>query len=414
MNIVEVMPELLLRIWMMFTNPLWLIALIPVMLGLVWRFRANYMSKTITPARKQHIGTRLRFVLPRFFAFFVLLALVGALADVTRSYTVVEDELSVNRLLVLADSSGSMYESPSLNPPSPPRRVTIDRPQSTAPQGLKLTCTSKELFKEPRIKAVCYALHELVGTLRIFSKTENIESEMGLIQFAADAFVISYPLSDYDKLDREINVIVWNDTDNLGQSTNLHYALYDLFLMALDRNFRKDTEFTSLNVEDRALLRRALAAGGPLYLPKELASKFARVREEMRDTAFMIITDANLSLATLDSGRVSFSKLIELARFLEIPIHIISVEKNYPQVARLVALTGTPEHSGSFVLVRYDRDFEHLAELANTILKERLSQTTLHPVERRESYAPYFIGASLLFVLICVFFRKTISRSLTD
>ena len=92
-----------------FASPYWLLGLILVFCVFYFRTSSWYIAKTYTVKEGQSWNARMRHGIPSFLFFFAAFSMVLALADITRTYTVVLDKKTVNRILVTVDNSSSMY-----------------------------------------------------------------------------------------------------------------------------------------------------------------------------------------------------------------------------------------------------------------------------------------------------------------
>lgn len=279
--------------WLEWQNPWWLLLVIPLLAGLFWRSHNHYLKKAHSSFAPLYIGfgawlklafTRFRFAFPSVLKFFALLAIIAALVDVTRAYIFVEELLAMHRFPVLIDNSSSMYGF------------------NWGRRHNSISCSTSGRFY-PRIHGACQALYRLLDEVEVHTKKKAGQSQdlIGLIQFANRSYVTSYLTNDYRGLREKIDRMEFNSENILGVATEMHLGIWDMYLMALDRNLQGDAGFTHLTGQDLRDLVRSLAPGDPsslLTLSKELEKKLLKTREEMRDTVFIVITDAVVSYLT--------------------------------------------------------------------------------------------------------------------
>ena len=396
---------------LIFEHPWWLILLIPIAIGIAARIpSATYFSKAhshIAPvslrgARARRWWQKFAFAVPGWTRVFVLALIVVALADLTKGYIIVVNQKMFQRFFVSVDVSSSMYGfSTSLS---------------------TINCKMNADFF-PRIKGACRALYRLVDEVERETKEEKSPRiQLALFQFAGRSAVVSYPTSDYSRYRAKIDELEFRD-HGLSSSTLMHDALWDMFLMALGRNMKQDSGFTRLSAKDMQTIYAALAPGpkdSPLYFPRDLAEKLVRVRQEMRDTVFIMPTDAVVWYLAdrMDGVYPSIRRLMQLAEFLEIPVYFLSTDEEYPELKRLARRTGfeLPERSyrGDFLMVRREKDEYLIDELMAKLLKSRFGLSVSTYEERRESYADLFLELALTILVFGILWRKLVERSLTE
>lgn len=388
-------------------NPLWLLLLIPLVLGLIFRYRSFYFTKVVfylSPKREGGILRKIRLALPSFFSFLLLLFVVAALVDMGRGYFALSEKQAPQRIFATLDSSSSMYNFNTLGPP--------------------ITCKDGASLY-PRIEGACRAVHNLIKKVEDFGTTKQNKGGANLIaitQFATNSFVISYLTDDYEVLRRKFNEMGWRSPVVLGIYTNIHEATWDLFRLALSRNTEPGTTFTYLDGKEFKLLGEALSprASVDFAPPALIEEKLKKIRGELRDTVFILVTDAvgHQMDKVLNTGPQSLKKLMQLAAFLELQVFFISTDEFHLELKQLARLTGFGEeggkHRGDFLVVKQGDDFKSMTELVDDILRARFSLTTTEKTWRRESYSEWFIALSLLFALLVVVSRLITSRSLTN
>ena len=391
-------------------HPWWLLLLIPLAIGFFTRKSFTYISKAhfhIVPVSLRGVGARrlwqkFTLALPEWTKILALVFIVAALLDITKGYTVMVSQKMLQRFFVNVDVSSSMY--------------------GFGTSFSTITCKKNSKFF-PRIRGVCRASYRLVDEVERETKNEKEPRiQLALLQFAWRSAVVSYPTSDYRRYRAKIDDLEFN-SHGLGASTGMHDALWDMFLMAFGRNMKQDGGFTRLSAKDMQTIYMALAPGpkdSPLYFPRDLSEKLMKMRQEMRDTVFIMPTDAVVSylVGRMDSVHSSIRRLMQLAEFLEIPVYFLSTDEEYPELKRLARRTGFElsegSYRGDFLMVRQEKDEYLIEELVTKLLKSRFGLSVPTYEERRESYADLFLELALTFIVFGVFWRKLVSRSLTE
>lgn len=402
-----------------FQNPVWLLLLALVGIGFLGGAGAYYIKKAFPPDTPLFMSVRERMGLaasrwfhkiPKLLRCAALLILVFALTDVTRSYVTSVQRAKKQRIINTLDTSGSMWDWPT-----PPGYSSINCNRNDRP------------FK--RIYGACRAMHRMVDEVEIVAKsTSDSEHLIGIIQFAVTSAVISYPTNNYAGLREKIDAIeFYTDSHGLGLGTGMSGAIWNMFLMALDRNFKNESGFTFLDGKDMDELARILnpaSIGSPIAPSDALRDKLVRIREEIKDTVFIMLTDAVVQYLApqmySEYYGVPFSleRELKLAEFLELPVFFISTDEFYPYLKVLAMRTGYgPEGSGTrgdFLMARQEDDFANMQDLMSTILKHRFSQTVPIEVRQRESYSEFLVFLALTFIAASVVWKKLLTRSLTE
>ena len=390
-------------------QPYWLLLLIPLFVGLFFRSRTYYLQKTHDYLNayqgERRFWIRLRFSLPFLCVFVAMILLVIALGDVTKGYVFVEEKARTHRIFVWVDSSSSMYGFSTSLP--------------------SITCENNaELF--PRIHGACRAVSRLITDVERFSlKKEQGKGEdlIGIGQFATHSYVIAYPSQDYTRLKGKVRHMQFLSKGILGIYTNIHLAMWDLYLMALDRNLHNNNGMTHLDGKELRLLAKSLEPGSissAYIFPQELRSKFSLIKEELKDTIFVVITDALAAQVDLVMNKPPYSlkKEMQLAAFLELPVFYLSVDEYHLELKRLARLTGfgpaDGKYRGDFLIVRRERDFVQIEDMIGHILEARFAMTISDSVDRRESYSELCVKVALILFGLGLFLQKTVARSLTD
>ena len=394
-------------------HPWWLILLIPLAIGVLKRVPSAYLSKAhsyIAPiflnrkAKIRHSWQRFAFAVPNLAKIIVLVFIVAALIDITRGYTVVVGQKTSQRLIVALDVSSSMY--------------------GFGASFSSITCERNSVLF-PRIKGACRALYRLLGDVERETRDEkNPRVLLGLMQFAGNSAVVSYPTSDYARFRKKIDILEFR-SHGLGISTNMHTAMWDMFLVALNRNLEANSGFTRLTGEDMRKIYSALAPGpenSSLYLSKDTALKIVKIKSEMKDTVFIIPTDALVDYLKyrMDRERPSIRRLMQLAEILEIPVYFLSTDEDYPDLKRLARRTGFGPlggpYRGDFLMVSKEKNEYLVDELVSRITRSRFGLTVPTYESRRQSYADLAIELALTFLGFGVLWKKCVAsaRSLTD
>lgn len=399
--------------WVEWQNPWWFLALIPLALGMFLRTKKYYVGKLhsyLLVGKRGRIRTKVRFALPSFFETIGLILFVIALADLTLTHRSVTEKATTHRFISWVDSSSSMTW----------------KQKSGWSGGIPsaIPCKGKEVRFFPRIDGACRALYRIVEEVEQAAKEKgrNERDLIGIGQFARDSFVISYPSNDYARLREKIDRMSLRSWAILGIHTNMHLGMWDMYLMILDRNTKKDSGLTYLSGREMLVLARSLGPGrsGANYVPpSELREKLLQLRAELKDTVLIMITDALVYQVSnvLNVSPYSLKKMLELAAFLEMSVYFISTDEFHPELKRLARATGSGpvggKQRGDFLVVKKERDYYNIEELIINILRERLGRVVLVPVERRESYGEWFVVLGLTSLVIAVVLQQTISRSLT-
>lgn len=393
-----------------FASPYWLLGLVLVFCTFYFRKSSWFITKTYVTEEGQSWSARVRHGIPSFLFLLAALSMVLALADLTRTYTVVEDKKTVNRILITIDNSSSMYKFGN-----PPRE--------------SIYCTDNDTERTfPNIGIACRALYRLIEDTQKFSEAhpEKGKDRIGILRFALYSKVHSYPTSNYELLHRMIDEMNWKQENTLGVHTEVHLALWDLYLMAFKRNTNLEEGFTPLTAGDVKALALALYpnpnVGAPLQIPPTLEEKLLAIKEELRDTFFIIFTDASRGQLPnrFNKEPLSFKKMIDLAQFLELPIYIISSEADDALFKEQVRKTGfgekPGEYRGDFLVVKRSgiAHLDSMAALTSTVLEKRFGRTIPAIVEQRKSYSWHLTLLALTLLVLGLVSRETLVRSLSD
>lgn len=398
-----------------FQNPYWLIALVFVPLAFFFLKPSGYIAKTYTVGGGTSWSTRVRLGIPHFSFLFAAAVIIIALADPTKEYVVMEEKFIANRIFVSIDQSSSMYNFTS--------------------DATPIYCADKNLNNIfPRIDLACKALYRLIDDTAAFAEKNNVKqiTNIGLLRFALYSRVLAYPINDYKQLRAIVDELNWRREVEVKGSygrdifTEIHLALWDMFLLAIKRNEKQDDSLAYFSDMEKKELALALYPESNLnaefHLPGSLEEKLAKIKEELRDTVFVILTDAFPSQleGRYNKKPVSFKKMVDLAEFLELPIYIISSDADNALFKKEIRRTGSGpaggKYRGDFLVMNRGSDdpTKELANLVSMVLETRLGRTTPVPVEHRKSYAPDLALLALTFLIFGLISRETLVRSLSD
>lgn len=395
--------------WKNWENPWWFLLVIIFVLGLFLRQRSHYLKKAhihFAPLYMQPMeSTRkvLTQAIPAIFSFLTMLAITGALANFNIGYIRIQEEEASNRIIGSVDTSGSMV---------------VQRPYTSSPVGAAVVTCNTNSWWYPRAHGACRTLYKLLDEIEMHSKKrkdDSIKDLVGLFVFGTASYVLSQPSSDYAAIRTKVDTFNWKD-ERISGSTNFHLALWDMFLMALERNTFKDSGFTYLSGAEIKILGNSLRAPGNFFPPPFLEDKLKRIRSELRDTVLFLVTDTEIG--ALDTPEYSARKLLQLAAFLEMPVYVISVEMFDMNLKNLLKRTGfgPPDGPGrgDLFVVKKERDLYNIEKLVDDILKTRFSLRVSTFREERKFYGWWFVLAALTFASIRVFLKMKFDRSLTD
>jgi len=376
--------------------------------------------------RLGQVRSRIRFVLPTVLKALTYASVVLSLAEITRGYVWTEEKLETPNVLLLVDSSASMFQS----------KTSYDA------SGMKpITCRSLEETEQyPRMKGMCRALRKFVdlseeGVRRSVNlpppqegrPPELIERKKPLISlmaFARDPAVILFPTTDYRRLRDQIEHFEWS-ADLLGGDTNIHTAIYAA-LSNLVFRYASETNTPALSSAtgsgqlftegEMKLLRKALqpqggrsTVSGHFTPPPELNEKMINLRPRIQEWTMLILTDAVYDdLRSFEMLDPSFWKLLDLAAYLKLRIYFISTE-NFLARLKLAA----QETGGDFFLIRKDDPLANMEQVVREIFEKHLHRTTSVRIQRRESYTWWCSLAGLVFFLSWMAAEYTFARSLT-
>jgi hypothetical protein len=367
--------------------------LIPLLFLGVWgKTEKHAITKAWEGEARVTFFSRLRIFLPRFCFALASILIVLAMADITRSFVVVSEQLAVNRLIVTLDNSSSMYNFKGSDP---------------AP----IRCTDKQLkYEFPRIWNACRAMSQLIDATEAYAKKkgEQRQDKIALLRFGLNSFVEVYGTSDYHRVRKVMSELNWRDP-RTGVFTEIHLALWDMFQVALQKNFRSAKGSVSFDERDRHALLRSLYPEGldvRYHQPTDIKSKLIELRKDLSDTAFIIITDAHEGQfdGRLDKPPVSLVKMMQLAEYLEVPVYVISINADHERIRKLAEKTGKGPIGGSgrgaFYLLKGEKNYEHMDVIISDILSARFHVDSTHEEVQRESYTSQFAMCAAIFLLL--------------
>ncbi|OGZ06643.1 MAG: hypothetical protein A3C93_00110 [Candidatus Lloydbacteria bacterium RIFCSPHIGHO2_02_FULL_54_17] len=390
-----------------------------------------------------HFLTRLRSLAPSLLLFVAWVALGFGLADLGGGYTKVTTEESVSRIVVTQDQSGSMYTSvvPMLQcvlkgdlemvarysafdlsgevPPSTGDKTTDRELRKAWSKNLSIAA----LPERPRIEGSCAALETLLDDLkeRAARPEGSVHHEVAFLRFA-DTSILQEPFTtDYGHLRDFLSEHNWSAPEHLrsiGSGTSLHFALYDMFLVALRRHIDAEPGVTAIPPEvSNELLGRALAnsrdSGEVDSLVAQYPELFRKLGLELADTSLVVITDA-----TDGSSRwvqsPSVEKMLKLAGVFHIPVYIISTEQDDAELRAAVESTGTKERPGGYFVTNKLEGYASMKDDMKTILDRAFVRKQERVAVERRSHAAWCFGAALALLCLAFFLKEgPLGRSLT-
>lgn len=383
--------------------------LLPILLIVVVavrRVRGRTIKKAWSGAGGNSPSSYVRMTLPGLCYFLATCVIVFALGDVTRRYVTDVVTYAFNRLYITLDNSSSMYG------------FSGDGPIYCEDRNLK--------YSFPRIWGACRINSRIIDATEVHSKKrdDGRRDQLGFLRFARNSFVGTYGTTDYDRARTWLKELNWRDREKMGVHTEIHLALWDMWQVALQRNFRHADGFTSLDERDRAMLLKAFAAEGSdisavrFQPPRALVPKLESLKSDLRDTAFIIVTDAHEGQfdSRLNASPVSLTKMMKMAEYLEMPVYVISMNIDHAFVRKLAERTGHGPHGGAdrgaFYLLKGEKNYEDVDAVVDKILSTRF-RTVAKQTTRREGYTPMLGGLAALLVFLGVLAELTVGRSLT-
>jgi hypothetical protein len=419
------------------SHPEWLLLLSVVLVELLFRGRRYALQKAHLHVEPEYLTfrerlrqwqSRIRFMLPTVFKTLTYLSVILALAEITHGYFWTEEKLETPNILLLVDSSGSMFERKTLN---------------VYPRVKPITCLAEEEMElYPRMKGMCRALKKFVDMTEAaaLSPYQKKKPLISLMAFARDPAVILFPSTDYRRLRDQVERFEWSP-ELLGGDTNIHIALYAalsnlIFRYASESNIPSpstnsalilptDATFLpspgseqvlwasreSIFTEDEMnLLRKALRPqSGHFVLPPELSKKMSSIQPKIQEWTLLIFTDAVYDdLKSFETRNPSLWKLLEFAAYLKLPVYFISTE-NFLARLKLAA----QETGGDFLLVRKDDPLVNMEQAVKEIFEKHLTRFTTIQIPKRASYSRWCILAGFVFFLCWGIAEYTFARSLT-
>ncbi len=387
--------------------------------------------------------TRLRALSPSLFLFAAWVALGLGLADLGGGYTKVTTQESVSRIVVTQDQSGSMYTgyTPMLQcvlrgDSEMVARYSAFGLSGDVPPSVGDKATDRELRKawnknqsiaalpeRPRIEGSCAALETLLDDLeaRAARPEGSVHHEVAFLRFA-DTSILQEPFTtDYGHLRNFLSEHNWSAPEHLrsiGSGTSLHFALYDMFLVALRRHVDAEEGVVSIPPEvSNELLGRALAnsrdSGEIESLVAQYPELFRKLGEELADTSFVVITDATDGSSRWNQSP-SVEKMLKLAGVLHMPVYVISTEQDDAQLRAAIESTGTKERPGGYFVTNKLEGYASMKDDMKTILDRAFVRKQERIAMERRSYAAWCFGAALFFLCLAFFLKEgPLGRSLT-
>jgi hypothetical protein len=396
------------------------------------------------PERLRRIQSRIRFALPTVFKALTFIFVVLALAEITRGYVWTEETVETPNVLLLIDSSGSMFQGWS----------------SYASVGMKpITCgVTEETDPYPRMKGMCRALKKFADMTEEMARAPYQKKKplVSLMIFARDPAIVLFPTTDYRRLRDQIDHFEWS-SDLLGGDTNIHMAFYAALLNLIFRyaadmdtpspsadsgpvpstrselssfayaelapstgsersssfgseqtlNSSKESVFTEDEIK---LLRKSLRPqSGRFTPPPELNTKLAGIKPGIQEWTMLILTDAAYDdLKYFEQQDPSFWRLMDFAAYLGLRTYFISTENFLARIKLAAQATG-----GDFFLIRKDDPLVNMEKVVKEVFEKHLNRTTTVKLQKRESYSWWCTLAGLIFFLSWLIAEYTFARSLT-
>jgi len=365
--------------------PIFFLLIVFVALVLIFPRRSRWFLRTATIAslsqavKKFQGRTKFKNRLPYLLFGCGLLFLIIAAADPTSGKKQLQHRYLIHTYLVINDGSGSMIDH-------------------IHPRGVG-----------ERINALLAGNKTFLDATEAMSRPSNEKDAVGVILFSSDAFILSYPDTNYDNLWLKLNKINWRNRP-LGLGTEINKALWVAIQATIQRNQQVGGEsFTSEELAD--LQHRVSDGGRRLNLSPALQQKIELVAEEVVGTSFIVFTDGEFNLDPYShyySSQLSAAKNLLLCQRLGIRVYLIAAEIKNQDVIPLIKKTG-----GSFYYLKKAKDADLLQKAYLDILQQQANELIVEDEEIKISY--YLWPAIIGFSLIClgILARYTISRSLT-
>jgi hypothetical protein len=144
------------------------------------------------------------------------------------------------------------------------------------------------------------------------------------------------------------------------------------------------------------------------------------MRTDLRDTAFIFITDARKDEIDerLEKPPVSLIKMMQLAEFLELPVYVISIDADHEGFRKMAERTGygplKGEGRGAFYLMKGEQNFEDMDAIVEKILSNRFRVTSTSDTLLRTSYTTILtITAICLLLAGCILMLSPFGREIT-
>lgn len=386
--------------------PWWLLLLPLVLIEIFFRRHQYALQKAHTHVEPRYVAfherltqmrSQVRFTLPTVFKALTYISIVLALAEITRGYVWTEEKLETPNVLLLVDSSGSMFQGRD----------------SYASTGAKpITCLSvEEMIQYPRMKGMCRALKKFADMSEEIAHSSHQKKKplVSLMIFARDPAIVLFPTTDYGRLQDQIEHFEWS-ADLLGGDTNIHIAFYAALVNLIFR-YAPETDTPRVFTEEEIkLLRKSLRPqSGHFIPPPELNRKIINISPRIQEWTILILTDAVYDdLKSFETFDPSFWKLLEFAAYLRLPVYFISTENFLAQLKLAAQKTG-----GDFFLARRDDPLVNIEQIVKEIFEKHLQRTTTVQIQKHESYSWGCTLAGLIFFLSWLTAEYTFARSLT-
>ena len=383
---------------------------------------ARTVVKKWSGERERHPISRFRTFATSAFFFLAGVSTTLALADVTRQYSVQVVERTISRLFATLDNSGSMHgfwsypHSVIENPwPIYCSNANVAHSKDARPD-INLDIDIELEHALPRVYGSCRMVFRMIDAVErdaVRSKSAR-KDILGIFRFAQNSYVVTHGTTDYARVRRLMRTLNWRDP-RTGISTMYHIALWDMFQVALQRNFcagsgtcQTEDGIVPLDARDRELIARSLwpeSIDVPWTPPPEVLEKLEALRANLSDTALVVITDADKRWfdSALNVAPVSLVKMLSMAEFLEVPVYFISMVDDHELVRPLTERTGrgpmgSPDR-GAFFLLTGERDFADMDAVVDNIVSRRFRLVSTKTELRRETYTPFFGLLAAIFLM---------------
>lgn len=417
-------------------HPWYLLALVPGIALFLIR-RGGFVRISSREPARQLWKTQLRTFAPTVSLVIAMIAAGLALSDFGREQASVETRELVSRIIVTQDQSGSMYgggytrpvvcwfeEDEALVREFADYDLTRDDPPQTGDRALDARLrrawmksrAPSNMQALPRISGSCGALEALLNELDTRAKTGRAPHQVAFLRFADNSVIHEPFTNDYRHIRDSISYHDWYNSD-VGGGTSLHVAFYDMLLTAFRRHIDAEAGVTPIpgNIFNRMMGEALLHpddSGEIDVLVREEPELFGKLADELADTVLIMITDA--TEPSMWGRSPSITKMFRLARYMRIPIYVISTEEDDQKFREAAESTGTPERPGAFFVVNKAEGYGSMRNEMKKIIDRAFVRTEVGTESRRISYASLCAGLAFFFLCLALGLRESaIGRSIT-